>query len=102
MKKKAVLGFIITAAAVLVIFWFSGVLPKEVAKLTAIIYVEKNSNGMEYEIKGVEYSPAYDYYFVYLNNVFAPAEKVRSIGVIYRYFPFFIISDSESWEHIKQ
>lgn len=97
LKKKA---FVLLAGllfAVLLLLWFSGILPKEAAKISAEKYMENQLYGEFYKVRYAEYSPAHDSYFVYFSGGPNPNGEMgttRHIGVYYRWLPFFVWYDS--------
>ena len=95
-KKSSVI--LTTLFSVFLILWFSGILPKEAAKLSAERYMKNEVlHGEYYHAEYVEYSPAHDSYFVYFSGGPNPSGEMgatRHIGVYYRYFPFFVWYDS--------
>lgn len=96
MKRKSTL-IIGSLCAVILVFWFSGILPKAAAKSVAENYMENQLYGEFYDAEYAEYSPAHDSYFVYFSGGPNPEGEMgttRHIGVCYRYFPFFVWYDS--------
>ncbi len=85
-KKKILLGICITLI-ILLILWFSGLLPKQVAKLLAYNYMSNQEDSAGYEFVDIEYSSAHDSYFVYyvLNG---NEEDKRNLEIPYKFFPF--------------
>ena len=96
MQKKFTL-IIGSICAVFLVLWFSGVLPKYVAKTVAESYMKEQLYGEFFDAEYAEYSPAHDSYFVYFSGGPNPEGEMgttRHIGVYYRYFPFFVWYDS--------
>lgn len=96
MKKRITLiaGAI---CAVILVFRFTGILPKTVAKSVAENYMNNQLYGEFYDAEYAEYSPAHDSCFVYFSGGPNPEGEMgttRRIGVCYRYFPFFVWYDS--------
>ena len=97
MKKKRILLSILFALVILLILWFSGLLPKQVAKLAANNYMSNQEDSEGYEFEKIEYSSAHDSYFVsyVLNN---NEEDTRSLEIPDKYFPFGgVFKDSRDW-----
>ena len=93
-KLSLVIGVI---CAAILVFWFSGILPKQFAKSAAERYMDEQLYGEFYDAEYVEYSPAHDSYFVYFSGGPNPSGEMgttRHIGVYYRFFPFFVWYDS--------
>jgi len=85
---KKIIVFILIL--ILVTLWFSDILPLQVAKVTAIIYMRQVEDHEDFQLIDAEYSPAHDTYFVY----FKSGDINRNIGIYYRYFPFEVYFDS--------
>ncbi|MEG0892339.1 MAG: hypothetical protein RR998_01475 [Oscillospiraceae bacterium] len=93
-RRKWVLAIVIMIFS-FSLLWFSGLLPKQVAKVTANNYMANQENSTEYEFERIEYSPFHDSYFV-LYTLNGNAEKTRSLEICYKYFPFFgVFTDSD-------
>lgn len=85
MKKIILISLILG----LLLLWFSDILPIQVAKIVASIYI-RGETTEDFQIIGADYSPAHDAYFVY----FKSGDHQRNIGIYYRYFPFDVYFDS--------
>ena len=72
--------------------WFSGVLPKQIAKITANNYMSHQENGEEYEFDYIEYSSVHDSYFAYYT--IEGNEKKRVIEIWNTYFFFGVRYDN--------
>ena len=99
METKVKLSFAVGVLCLaFLILWFSGILPKEAAKLSAERYMKNEVlYGEFYHAEYAEYSPAHDSYFVYFSGGPNPSGEMgttRHIGVYYRFFPFFVWYDS--------
>lgn len=94
MKKKDLVTLSIIAIIFLTL-WFSGFLPKQVARIVADNYIEAQGNNVEYKLKDVDYSSAHNCYFAYYLDENNPNAKTRNIGVYYRWLPLWVYFDSE-------
>lgn len=98
MKKRRRYFPIIIALCTLTILWFSGLLPKEAAKIAANNYMSKQEDGHLYEFNTIEYSSAHDSYFASY-SLKGDNEKSRGLEIPYRYSPFFgIYKDSKDFK----
>ena len=88
-KKKRI--FMLAAISVLSVLWFSHVLPIQLSKVTAAVYLSTKEDGKGYHITDTDFSGPFDSYFVYFEN---EAGEQRNIGVHYRYLPFDVWFDS--------
>lgn len=97
MKKRKGFVIIIVLLCTLLLLWFSGLLPKQVAKIIADNYMEKQENSSLYEFNHIEYSPFHDSYFVSY-NLKENIEEKRSLEILYKYFPFWgVFTDSNDF-----
>lgn len=77
---------LVSALISFALFWGSGILPKITAGLVARAHMDKG-----YTYLFTEYSPAHDMYMCYFEG---ENGEDRHLGVVYRYFPFFVLYDS--------
>lgn len=98
MKTRRWLTYAVIVLVGFMILWFSGLLPKQVAKAVANRYIANQENAALYEFEQIEYSPFHDSYFVCYNLKNDP-QKTRSLEIPYRYFPFWgVFSDSDDFK----
>lgn len=83
---------------IITLLWFSGLLPKQVAKIVADNYILNQENGHEYELESIEYSLTHDSYFVNF-SLNGDKENGKTLNIPYKYFPFFVLSDSNELEY---
>lgn len=94
MKKKRVcisVGIIL----IFLVMWFSKFLPKQVVRVVAINYMSQQEDGDMFKLKRVDYSSAYGAYFACFENKENLNEKVRNIGIYYKWFPCWVYFDSQ-------
>ncbi len=92
--KRETKWIVFACLLILVVLWFTDVLPLQAAKAVAEGYMAKQEDGRQYTLVDAEYSPAHDCYFVYFMEKKSGFPKQRNVGVLYRYFPFFPAFDS--------
>lgn len=61
-KKKWVIPIVIIG--VIIVLWFTGIMPKQIAKISGTTYVNKNFPEMQLEYVGVEYADVYGDYLI--------------------------------------
>lgn len=76
--------FIIYAIVLVIALWFSGIVPRQIGKITAIVYVRENYPQMNMEYSNIEYSPFHESYFVSFK---ASDGGVYNFQVVSRFFP---------------
>lgn len=94
MVKRKLCFLIILLLCTLILIWFSGLLPKQVAIVVANNYMAEQENCNLYEFKNIEYSSAHDSYFV-CYTLKEDIQKGRWLEIPYKYFPFYgVFKDS--------
>ena len=94
MKKRRWCLIIIVFLCSFLLLWFSGVLPKQVAKIVADNYMAKLED--DYEFNSIGYSSVHDSYFVSYFLKEDPEEH-RGVEIPCKYFPFIVLSDSDDY-----
>ena len=61
-KKKWVIPIVIIA--VIIMLWFTGIIPKQIAKISGTSYVNNHFPEMQLECVGVEYADVYGDYLI--------------------------------------
>ncbi|MCF6460347.1 hypothetical protein [Clostridium sp. Cult3] len=85
--KKLILIYII---ALIVVLWISGIIPKQIGKVFAINYVNKNYPSKNLDFLNIDYSPIHNSYFVSFKDV---EGRVYNFELCSRYFPITIWFD---------
>lgn len=88
-KRKLCVLFIILICSFLLV-WFSGILPKQVARIVADIHIS-NFEG-DYEFQSIEYSSFHDSYFI-AYSLKGNIDNEIVMDIPYKYFPFIVLSD---------
>lgn len=83
MKKKKRLIPIVTIAMITVL-WFTGIVPKQIAKISGTNYVSKHFPEMELECAGVEYADVYGSYLITFKG---SDDNTYSCVIRPKYFP---------------
>lgn len=83
MKKKKWLIPIVTIG-VIVVLWFTGIIPKQIAKISASSYVDSHFPEMQLEYVGVEYADVYGDYLITFRST---DETAYSFVIGPKYFP---------------
>ena len=83
-KKKIIIIMIILALVIILGLWISGIIPKQIAKISAINYLKKNFPKKQYEYVNIEWASSFGGYSIKFKD-----EKGKEVGFImpYKYFP---------------
>ena len=104
-KKKIIIIMIILALVIILGLWISGIIPKQIAKISAINYLKKNFPKKQYEYVNIEWSSSFGGYSIKFKD-----EKGKEVGFImpYKYFPIspgqgtFALEESYRIEYKKE
>lgn len=83
-KKKIIIITIILALVIILGLWISGIIPKQIAKISAINYLKKNFPKKQYEYVNIEWASSFGGYSIKFKD-----EKGKEVCFImpYKYFP---------------
>jgi len=83
MKKK---NWLIPVAiiGIIIVLWFTGIIPKQIAKISGTSYVNKHFPEMQLECVGVEYAAVYGDYLITFKGT---NENTYSCVIGSKYFP---------------
>ena len=81
-KKKWVIPIVIIA--VIIMLWFTGIIPKQIAKISGTSYVNNHFPEMQLECVGVEYADVYGDYLITCSGTH---ENTYSCVIGAKYFP---------------
>lgn len=83
-KKKTIIVTIIIILAVVIALWISGIIPKQIARISATIYLKNNFPKKQYEFVDVVWNPYFDGYSISFKD-----ENGKEVGFIIndKYFP---------------
>lgn len=84
-KKKWVIPIVIIA--VIIMLWFTGIIPKQIAKISGTSYVNNHFPEMQLECVGVEYADVYGDYLITFRGTH---ENTYSCVIGPKYFPVFM------------
>ena len=81
-KKKWVIPIVIIG--VIMVLWFTGIIPKQIAKISGTTYVNEYFPEMQLECVGVEYADVYEDYLITFKGT---NENTYSCVIGPKYFP---------------
>lgn len=83
-KKRTIIAIIIIIIAIILGLWISGIIPKQIARISAITYLKKNFPKKQYEYINAEWSSSMGGYVISVKD-----EKGTKAGFIIsnKYFP---------------
>ena len=81
-KKKWVIPIVIIG--VIMVLWFTGIIPKQIAKISGTTYVNEHFPEMQLECVGVEYADVYGDYLITFKGT---NENTYSCVIGPKYFP---------------
>ena len=83
-KRKIVFIIIILVLAIIIGLWISGIIPKQIAIISASNYLKKNLPKKQYEYVSIEWASVFDGYIIKFKD-----ENGNGIGFIMndKYFP---------------
>lgn len=86
-KKRIIIITIILILIVILALWISGIIPKQIAKISATNYLKKNFPDKQYEFVNIEWSSSFGGYSISFKD-----ENGQIVGFIMpgRYFPISI------------
>jgi len=86
MKKK---NWLIPVAiiGIIIVLWFTGIIPKQIAKISGTSYVNKHFPEMQLECVGVEYADVYGDYLITFKGT---NENTSRCVIDSKYFPVYI------------
>lgn len=83
MKHKKLIILIL----IIVLLWFTGIIPKQIAKAAGTNYVRNHFPEMRLKCTGIEYSPPHGDYLIYFKDV---DENTYGCVIGPKYFPVFM------------
>lgn len=81
-KKKRLIP--IAIIGIIIVLWFTGIIPKQIGKISGTIYVNKHFPEMQLECVGVEYADVYGDYLITFKGT---SENTYSCVIGPKYFP---------------
>jgi len=83
-KKRIIIGIVVIVLVVILVLWISGVIPKQIAKISANNYLKKNFPQKQFEYVDIEWSSSFGGYSIRFKD-----EKGEIVGFIMnnKYFP---------------
>lgn len=81
-KKKWIIPILIIG--IIIVFWFTGIIPKQIAKLSGTNYVNKHFPEMQLECIDVEYADVYGDYLITFKGT---NDNTYSCVIGPKYFP---------------
>ena len=83
-KKRIVIAMIIIILVIILILWISGIIPKQIARISAANYLKNNFPGKKYEYVDIEWSSSFGAYSIKFKD-----ENDKIIGFLMnnKYFP---------------
>ena len=89
-KSKGIMFFCGLLLILIVLMWISGVIPRYIAKATAIKYVEENYSHLNLEFNKIDYSKSHGSYFAVFKDL---GGSIYSFQLETKYFPTLIWFD---------
>lgn len=81
-KKKWLIPIVIIS--IIIALWFIGIIPKQIAKVSGINYVNEHFPKMQLDYVGIEWADVYGDYLITFKD---PDEKTYSCVIGPKYFP---------------
>lgn len=85
--KKQKWAVPIVIIGVIIMLWFTGIIPKHIAKISGTNYVNEHFPEMQLEFVGVEYADTYGDYLITFQDT---SENTYSCVISPKYFPVFM------------
>ena len=83
-KKRIIIMTIVLIIICVLALWISGIIPKQIARVSATNYLKKNFPEMHLEYIDIEWSSSFGGYFIRFKD---PNDKIHGFLMNHKYFP---------------